>query len=265
MADTLDFQSPANEPPYSLRLSKTEIAENARSGAVLGRLSANDPDGDDITFDLTDDAGGLFRILGNKIIVSRPLDFETRSSARLTVEATDSEGNSVMRKFTISITDVMETIAGTSKADVLKGGAGADKIMGGAGNDRLFGYGGNDILYGAAGADRLIGGSGADTFVYRSLRDSSPLATRQDTILDFSGKAGDKVDLSAIDADSGKAGDQAFAFIGTLGFTGKAGQLRYEKTAGDTYIYADADGDKTADFVLHLDDAMTLSKGYFVL
>lgn len=31
------------------------------------------------------------------------------------------------------------------------------------------------------------------------------------------------------------------------------------------YVYADINGDKKADFAIHLDDAVTLSKGYFML
>ena len=33
----------------------------------------------------------------------------------------------------------------------------------------------------------------------------------------------------------------------------------------DTSVYGDTNGDKTADFAVHLDDAISLSKGYFVL
>lgn len=40
---------------------------------------------------------------------------------------------------------------------------------------------------------------------------------------------------------------------------------RFEVKASDTYTYADVNGDKKADFSIHLDDAVTLSKGYFIL
>ena len=90
-------------------------------------------------------------------------------------------------------------------------------------------------------------------------------ATGRDTIFDFSGIGGDRLDLSAIDAKSSVSGDQAFTFIGTAAFSGKAGELNYSKQASDTYIYGDTNGDKKADFAIHLDDAVLLSKGYFIL
>jgi hypothetical protein len=41
--------------------------------------------------------------------------------------------------------------------------------------------------------------------------------------------------------------------------------LRFEKVKGDTIIEADRNGDGKADFILHLDDAMTMKAGYFDL
>jgi hypothetical protein len=41
--------------------------------------------------------------------------------------------------------------------------------------------------------------------------------------------------------------------------------VRYVKGASDTYVYGDVNGDARADFAVHLDDAVSLSKGYFVL
>ena len=87
----------------------------------------------------------------------------------------------------------------------------------------------------------------------------------RDTIFDFSGTGGDRIDLSAIDANTAAFGDQAFTYLGTSAFTGKAGEVRYVKGASDTYVYGDVNGDAKADFAVHLDDAVSLSKGYFVL
>ena len=111
----------------------------------------------------------------------------------------------------------------------------------------------------------MTGGKGADVFLYNHVSESKVAEAARDTIYDFLGKEGDRIDLFGIDASTKTSGDQAFAFLGTGVFTGKAGELRYEKTASDTYIYADTNGDKKADFAIHLDDALTLSKGYFVL
>lgn len=68
--------------------------------------------------------------------------------------------------------------------------------------------------------------------------------TGRDTIFDFT--SADRINLSSIDANTKVSGNQAFTFIGTRDFTGKAGELTY---------------DKMADFAIHLDDVLTLQKG----
>ncbi len=159
----------------------------------------------------------------------------------------------------------IENLTGTNYADKLYGNTGANVLSGGSGNDLLSGNAGNDTLYGGLGADSLTGGAGADTFIFKALSDTTVAATGRDTIFDFSGIGGDRLDLSAIDAKSSVSGDQAFTFIGTAAFSGKAGELNYSKQASDTYVYGDTNGDKKADFAIHLDDAVLLSKGYFIL
>ncbi|MCJ8054194.1 M10 family metallopeptidase C-terminal domain-containing protein [Shinella curvata] len=133
------------------------------------------------------------------------------------------------------------------------------------GNDTIAGREGNDKLYGGSGADGLYGGSGKDTFVFKSKTDLTTSKTATDTIFDFSQSQKDIIDLSAIDANTTKSGNQAFTFIKSDGFHGKAGELRYEKKASDTYVYGDTDGDGKTNFVLHFDDALTLTKADFLL
>jgi Ca2+-binding RTX toxin-like protein len=147
-------------------------------------------------------------------------------------------------------------ITGTSAGNRLSGGNGRDKINGGAGNDTITGSG---------GSDRLYGGSGKDAFVFKSLADSTISSAGRDTIFDFAKSQGDRIDLRGIDADITTAGNAAFSFIGTSSFHNKAGELRFEKLASDTYVYGDVDGDGQADFSIHLDDAISLTKAYFIL
>ncbi len=155
-------------------------------------------------------------------------------------------------------------IAGNAAANGLKGGSGNDTLNGGAGNDKLYGEVGNDTLYGGLGADSLSGGPGNDIFTFKTLKDSTVASSGRDTIFGFA--KGDRIDLSAIDANTKVAGNQAFSFVANEGgFTGKAGQLIYDKTASDTYIYGDVNGDRAADFAIRLDDAVTLLKGDFIL
>ncbi|MFC3073474.1 hypothetical protein [Shinella pollutisoli] len=158
-----------------------------------------------------------------------------------------------------------DTLKGGSGSDKLYGGTGRDTLDGGSGNDLLKGESGNDKLYGGAGADKLYGGSGKDTFVFKSVKESTAASKGRDTIYDFDGKAGDRIDLRSIDASTKKGGDQAFKFIGTDDFSKTAGELRYEKKASDSHVYGDVNGDGKADFAIHFDDALSFSKGYFLL
>ncbi|NRP73969.1 Bifunctional hemolysin/adenylate cyclase [Ensifer psoraleae] len=157
----------------------------------------------------------------------------------------------------------VESLIGTSYADKLYGNAVANGLTGGTGNDLLAGYAGNDLLYGGAGRDLLYGGTGADRFVFKATSESA--GTSYDSIYDFLTSEQDRIDLSAIDASTKLTGNQTFSFVGTAAFKGVAGELRYEKHLSDTYIYADVNGDKVADLKIHLDDAVTLTKDYFIL
>jgi len=82
-----------------------------------------------------------------------------------------------------------------------------------------------------------------------------------DELPDFSAAEGDKIDLSAIDADVTVAGDQAFTFIGTnANFTNTAGQLRFNVA----WVEGDLDGNGAADFFL-LVNAASLAGSTFLL
>ena len=149
---------------------------------------------------------------------------------------------------TLTGSDGDDVLRGENGDDRLSGGLHNDLLVGGRGNDRLSGDAGKDVLIGGAGADRLSGGASADRFVFTSVKDSTVAPTGRDTILDYSLKARDKIDLSAIDANSLLKGDQAFSFIGNDVFHQKAGELRYEVVSGQTYVYGDVDGDGLATF-----------------
>lgn len=158
-----------------------------------------------------------------------------------------------------------DTLYGYNGTDTLSGGNGVDKLYGGAGNDTLKGDAGNDRLEGGAGADKLYGGTGADTFVFLSVKDSTVAAAGRDMIFDFSQKESDRINLKVIDADTTLANDQAFTFIGSKAFSKDAGELRYVKTGGDTYIQGDVNGDGKADFMIGVDASINFTKADFIL
>ena len=147
------------------------------------------------------------------------------------------------------------TLGGNELANVLVGNSGADTLYGGAGND---------VLYGGLGADRLAGGAGADVFRFNLVGETGVTATTRDVITDFV-EGADKIALSNIDADTSKAGDQAFSFIGTSSFTNAAGQLRAYQSNGQTIVEGDVNGDGVRDFRIQLNGLHALAHGDFVL
>ncbi len=85
----------------------------------------------------------------------------------------------------------------------------ANTITGTDGGNQLWGFEGDDTIIGGKGADTMIGGSGADTFVFTSILDSGTVAGLRDRIAAFT-TGTDLIDVSAIDANTSVAGDQAF-------------------------------------------------------
>jgi serralysin len=128
--------------------------------------------------------------------------------------------------------------------------SGKDVLTGGAGNDHLIGGAGNDIL---------IGGAGADIFRFSALSDSNTFS--YDTITDFNAAELDKIDLSQLDANAGKKGNQAFTFIGAASFSGTAGELSF----ASNFLSADVDGDGSADFGLWIVNVSSLTAAQFWL
>jgi Ca2+-binding RTX toxin-like protein len=118
-----------------------------------------------------------------------------------------------------------------------------------------------NVIDGNAGQDVLTGGGGKDRFVFDD-GDSGRLETSADTITDFA--KGDRIDLSGIDARKG-SGDNAFTFIGTDAFTGKAGELAYHLSGDHLLIEADIDGDRQGDFALIVDGVAKLVAADFIL
>jgi Ca2+-binding RTX toxin-like protein len=118
-------------------------------------------------------------------------------------------------------------------------------------------------MYGGFGADTMTGGFGADTFVIEGANQTSawvPFMTIYDNVTDFSSAQGDRIDVSAIDANLWMAGNQAFSYINGNAFSGVAGQLRF---AGG-FVQGDLNGDTWADFQFQV-NAASLAANDFVL
>ncbi|MDW9537865.1 protease [Sinorhizobium meliloti] len=165
---------------------------------------------------------------------------------------------------TITGNQEANTLWGNDGSDVLNGESGNDALYGGLGRDKVRAGDGNDRILGGPGKDYLSGGTGSDTFVFKKLSESTVAWTGCDTIYDFLPLEGDRIDLSAIDAQLGRS-NQAFLFVETAAFSGSKGELRCDQDASGTYIYGDVNGDRSADFAIYLNEVIALQKDYFVL
>mgnify|MGYP002066518737 CR=1 FL=1 len=105
-------------------------------------------------------------------------------------------------------------------------------------------------MIGNAGTDTLTGGDGNDTFKFDAASDSSATLALSDVITDFM-HGTDKIDLSAIDANTGSGDDQAFAFGGTNTDT-VANSVTWSESGGNTNLYIDNTGDATPDMQIIL-------------
>lgn len=167
-----------------------------------------------------------------------------------------------------------DLISGGAGDDYLLSGEGGDDlIFGGTGNDGtesidggLRGGAGSDTLSGGAGADVLYGETGADTFRFDSVIHSRPGAGR-DSIVGDPGTAafaragrsgGDVIDVSRIDADTTRGGEQDFTFGGT-----GRGRLWTEEGPGDsTLVRGNVDLDGTIEFEILIDDGVVRASAY---
>ena len=137
-------------------------------------------------------------------------------------------------------------------------------LTGTDGADKLNGLVGNDTLIGGLGKDTLTGGTGADVFKFNSVKDSPALLKQADTITDFKHAQGDKIDLSAIDANSVLAGDQAFILISAATFSANAtGQLRFDPKTST--LYGSTNADASPEFAIVLSGVKSLVAGDLVL
>jgi len=163
--------------------------------------------------------------------------------------------------------DIVRGNGGTDKLygrdgdDMISGGSGFDFLWGGNGNDQLFGNTGNDFIYGGNGndrlgggssSDRLWGGAGADVFVFLTDGTTTTNAGQHDVVCDFA-RGSDRIDLSAIDANSLTSHDDPFRFLGATHFTASAGEIRFERIGTGVILIGDRNGDGIGDLFIRLD------------
>ncbi|MFF0950155.1 calcium-binding protein [Rhizobium leguminosarum] len=101
-------EASVNKAPTNLAFSRSSISENVAIGTSVGLLTAKDPEGDTVKWRLTDDADGIFKLVGNKIQTKAAIDYESTHSLTFTAEAYDAAGNVTSHDFTLAVKDVFE-------------------------------------------------------------------------------------------------------------------------------------------------------------
>jgi aryl-phospho-beta-D-glucosidase BglC (GH1 family) len=140
---------------------------------------------------------------------------------------------------------------GNAHSNVIYGNDGNNTLLGLAGNDTVNGGAGNDTLIGGFGKDLNTGSGGLDVIRFNSLGESGVTFATRDALNTFA--HGDKIDLSAIDADSARSGNQAFVFSTSQALTHVRVQLIAQQVATNSFlVQADVNGDGHADFTLNV-------------
>jgi Ca2+-binding RTX toxin-like protein len=134
-----------------------------------------------------------------------------------------------------------------------------DTLIGSANDDVLTGGGGTDIMRGNVVIDTV-----KDTFKFNATSESSTTLALSDVINEFVHLT-DKIDLSAIDANTGLGGDQPFAFEGNNASTVANSVTWSDSGGGNTILHIDNNGDTIADMQIVLAGAGLVTDADFIL
>ncbi|WP_419771265.1 MAG: cadherin domain-containing protein [Candidatus Marinarcus sp.] len=164
------------------------VSENAAIGTVVEVTGhAVDPDGDTVTYSLTNDAGGLFTIDAETgvVTVAGNLDYETATSHDIEITATSTDGSTSKATFTIGVTNVNDAATieiddssvvtftedtaseGSKVADFTTTDEDGDTVtvtVSNAGDTQYYAISGNTVVLTQAGADLVNSGADLPTF-----------------------------------------------------------------------------------------------------
>jgi hypothetical protein len=182
-----------------------------------------------------------------------------------------------------------DQLYGSNVRNILSGGDGFDFIVGNGGDDYITGGNGHDALYGGLGRDWIVMDElnwgkltpvvnvsrsvrdldqSGNLVVYKSVNEST---TSNTDVLDGFVLGDDIIDLTSIDANTKRSGNQNFSDTLVTAWTKKAGQLKISEFTGlvDNHNFAvsnapggyklsgvqlegDVNGDGVADFAIKL-------------
>ncbi len=119
-APALQFQG-ANSAPTDITLSAASVAENQLAGTTVGTLTTTDADaGDTHTYAFACAAPGAddasFAVAGNALNTAAVFDYETKNSYSICLRTNDGRGGTFDKAFTITVTDVNETLTATFRS-----------------------------------------------------------------------------------------------------------------------------------------------------
>ncbi|RYE85099.1 MAG: cadherin repeat domain-containing protein, partial [Methanosarcinales archaeon] len=98
-----------NEAPvWGASLHRFSIAESAAANAAIASVSATDPEGSAVTYQLLSSSSKFSLSAAGALTLARGVDFETDAAETLVVQASDTSGTTSTTLVTISITDVNE-------------------------------------------------------------------------------------------------------------------------------------------------------------
>lgn len=157
-----------------------------------------------------------------------------------------------------------DTLDGCFGDDTLYGGYGNDSVIGGVGDDRIYSEWGSDTISGGLGRDILFGGGldgVRDVFVFNEIAESGRGRSARDLVFDFVSGI-DDIDLSNIDANTQRMGDQAFRWSGTIP---SANAVWYVTVDNHILLRADVSGDSLYDFEILLANVGSLGMADVIL
>src|SRR5262249_20406336 len=157
--------------------------------------------------------------------------------------------------YDVGLYNEIEVLQGIGSANIL--------LVGSLDDNRIIGNDGANVIFGSYGKDTVTGGGGADLFAWNSINEMGHTNFDPEIITDFQPHF-DLLSLNLIDANELVAGDQAFTFIDTAGFTGP-GQVNWFTNGTDTFIQLNTNADPTVDAIIQVLGVHTVDAGWFSL
>ena len=261
-----------NEAPTAADASFT-IAENAGTNAVVGSVSASDPDaGDTISYAITGgNADGAFAIDANgQITVANGslLDHETAPSRTLTVTVTDAAGLTDTATVTVGVTDVNEAPTAADASFTIAENAGTNAVVGSV--TASDPDAGDTISYAITGGNAdgafAIDANGQITVANGSLLDheTAPSRTLTVTVTDAAGLTDTAtVTIGVTDVNEAPtAADASFTIAENAGTNAVVGSVTAsDPDAGDTISYSITGGNADGAFAIDANGQITVANG----